>query len=228
MLDKLTTIRGIMLARRSVTASLTWTAVSVSAPTALRYLIDGGAAGVPFVTFFPAILLAALFLGWRYAAITAVLSGVIANRLFRSEALLIDPTLANLIFTGLYAVSCLILIAIAETLRANLRELDKAHAVEELLNKELRHRIKNILTVVQALATLAERKSPNFSAENLVCRLSALARATDALSLGAATTCTLRQLAENTLSPFREGDNIRLGGPACDLPKETCAVRLCS
>jgi len=30
----------------------------------LRLAIDGGTGGVPFVTFFPAIMLSALFLGW--------------------------------------------------------------------------------------------------------------------------------------------------------------------
>ena len=50
------------------------------APTLLRLAIDGGRNGVPFFTFFPAVVLVALFLGWRYGVLAAALSAGLARR----------------------------------------------------------------------------------------------------------------------------------------------------
>ena len=47
--------------------------------TAIRWFTDRGANGVPFATFLPAVVLAAIFLDWRYPAITAALSIVIVG-----------------------------------------------------------------------------------------------------------------------------------------------------
>ena len=74
-----------MLAPHSAAASLGWTAVAVVVPTLLRLAIDGGRSGVPFVTYFPAVVLVALFLGWRYGALAAALSAVVARLLFMGE-----------------------------------------------------------------------------------------------------------------------------------------------
>ena len=44
-------------------------------PTALRWAIDRGESGVPFVTYFPVVLLAALFIAITYNDISKIVSG---------------------------------------------------------------------------------------------------------------------------------------------------------
>jgi hypothetical protein len=86
--DRIPAIRQAILADRPPLTAFAWSAFAVAGPTALRWVIDRGEAGVPFVSYFPAVTLVALFLGWRWAAAVALVSGFIANRLFRDAPLL--------------------------------------------------------------------------------------------------------------------------------------------
>ena len=102
--DRVPVFRKIILADRSFVASIGWTLLTIAALTGLRWLIDGGQAGLPFATYFPAIVLTALFLGWKYGSATALVSGMIANRLFRAEPLLFYANWRNASFVALYAL----------------------------------------------------------------------------------------------------------------------------
>src|SRR6187399_952006 len=82
-------IRRGILADRSPWRALGWSVLAVAVPTGLRWAIDEGQAGVPFLTYFPAVTLAALFLGWRWAVAVTLASAFVANRLFRPEPLLL-------------------------------------------------------------------------------------------------------------------------------------------
>ena len=54
-----------VLARHTVVGGLGWSLVAVVVPAMLRFVLDAGRFGTPFVTFYPAVVLSALFLGWR-------------------------------------------------------------------------------------------------------------------------------------------------------------------
>ena len=56
-------LRRVILADVPWWRGLLWSGVAVAVPTLLRLAVDHGAAGMPFVTYFPAVVLAALFLG---------------------------------------------------------------------------------------------------------------------------------------------------------------------
>ena len=55
---------------------------AVALPTIIRCLVDKDVSGVAFSPYVPFVLLAALALGWRYAAAVAILSAAVADMLF--------------------------------------------------------------------------------------------------------------------------------------------------
>lgn len=215
-------VRRALLAERSQLWLAIWTMIAVAAPTLLRYAIDRGANGVPFVTYFPAIMVASLFLGWRHAAVVAIASGYVARRLFLGGPTVLEMDLPNLVFTALYALSCAVLIATGETVRRTVRLLEVAAKNQQTLTEEMRHRVKNVLAVVQAIAVMTSRGNQPDAWEAFSARLVALARATDLISEEEWKTCRMPDLVVEATKPFRAYGNIALDGPACCLPRECC------
>src|SRR5690606_1176481 len=196
---------------------------AVAVPTLLRWAIDSGSSASPFVTYYPAISLAALFLGWRWGVVVAVASTIMANWMFSADSFwdfLIGP---HGVVVGLFALSCSVLILTGEMVRRLVRELETAHAREELLNQELMHRVKNMLATVNALALLTARHTePGQFTKAFTGRMKALDRATDLLGTGRAPDCEVRELVTRALEPFRTDHNFEVHGPACRVPRDAC------
>ena len=200
-----------------------WTLGAVAIATLIRLAIDRGESGAPFVTYFPAVVLASLFLGWRAAAVAAVLSAAIANRLFRPELPITAFDAADFIMAALFAFSCAILINAGQLVRRLLAAEHEARDREALLNGELRHRVRNMLTVTQLLAASTLKHSgPDLFLDAFTRRLTAMAKATDLVTSSAEGKPMLRDLVETTIAPFRIGENFQLGGPECKVPQSTC------
>ncbi|HEU4650481.1 MAG TPA: DUF4118 domain-containing protein, partial [Croceibacterium sp.] len=144
-MDRIPAVRQAILADVPPARALGWSMVAVAVPTALRWAIDRGSEGVPFLSYFPALTLAALFLGWRWAALVAVASAVIANNLFRDTPLHFWGSGNEAALAALFVLSCAALVAIGEIARRTVREVEAAKARETLLNQELLHRVKNLL-----------------------------------------------------------------------------------
>lgn len=222
-MDRIPVIRRVILTDRPPLASLGWSVLAVAVPTALRWVIDQGAAGMPFITFYPAVVATALLLGWRWAAAVTVVSAVAANRVLLGQPLewYTAPQLALLV--GLFTLSCAALVVIGEMCRRLVRELEAAKDREELLNQELGHRVKNMLATVNALALLTARHSgPKDFPAALASRMAALTRATDLLTESAEAQCDLQRLVGQAVAPFRGEDNFTLDGPGCELPRDAC------
>lgn len=216
-------IRQAILADVAPLRAAGWSALAVLVPTALRWSIDQGSQGVPFLSYFPTLVLAALFLGWRWAAAVALVSAVVANRLLRDEPLVFWHGGSQAALAALFVLSCAALVAIGEVARRTVRELEAAKARETLLNQELLHRVKNLLTTVNAMAVLTARHSePEAFVPALTGRMQALERATELLSVDETVHCDVHALVDSALAPFRAGDNFAVGGPACELPREAC------
>jgi len=221
--DRIPAIRRVILVDRTPLAALGWSALAVVVPTVLRWAVDGGRTGMPFITYYPAVVAAAVFLGWRWAAGVTLVSAFVANRLLLGQPLAwySDPRLALLVL--LFALSCAALIAIGEMARRLVREIQAAQAREVVLNQELGHRVKNMLATVSAMAVLTARHSgPEDFAEALSGRLEALKRATDLLTEGGEAHCDLQRLVNQALAPFRTGGNFAIDGPDCELPRDAC------
>ncbi|MGX7707456.1 PAS domain-containing protein [Methylobacterium sp. Gmos1] len=92
-----------------------------------------------------------------------------------------------------------------------------AEAQQEILNRELSHRLKNTLAMVQAIAvqTLRNATDPAAAREALVARLVALGKAHDILLTGEGESADLRAVLEGALAIHDDGrpGRFRLAGP---------------
>jgi two-component sensor histidine kinase len=221
--DRIPALRRVILADVPLWKGALWSAAAVAVPTLVRLAVDWGAAGMPFVTYYPAVLLAALFLGWRWGAVVALASGAVANQMFIAEPLRFYADLQQALLVVLFALSCVALIWTGEMVRRLVRELQAAREREETLNHELMHRVKNMLATVSAMATLTARHTaPERFVEALRGRMRALEKATDLLGADMAGQCDLKRLIDGAVAPFRAGDNFTVEGPACELPRDAC------
>ncbi|MCL6250849.1 sensor histidine kinase [Altererythrobacter sp. KTW20L] len=222
LIERFPVLKRAILADHPFHSALGWSALAVLVPLALRLAIDGGTSGVPFTTFFPAVLLVALLLGWRWGAVVTLASGIAANRILMYEPLdVLAPV--DLLLVGLFFLSCAVLLATAEFARRLVRQVEAAKAREEMLKYELLHRVKNMLATVGAIAAMTSRHSPPDQYRTaLTGRLEALQRATSLLGTEAGQLKSLAKVLESSLAPFRAADNFVLEGPACQLPSRSC------
>lgn len=186
-------------------------------------LIDGGNAGVPFTTFYPAVMLASLLLGWRWGALVTVGCAGVANNLLMNEPLRFYASGREALLVTLFFLSCAMLVATAELARRMVRQLERAKEREQFLNRELMHRVKNMLTTVGAMATMTARHSaPEDFQKTFAGRMQAMQRATDLLGTGSLEMSDLNAVLDKALAPFRAGSNFVVEGPPCELPRVAC------
>jgi two-component sensor histidine kinase len=199
------------------------TVAALLGASATRFALSYFDAGVPFATYFPAVLICTLLAGWRYGLACALLCGILAEFLFPVRSVLGEALPFSVGDFLLFLASCTVIIATASALRHALRELDRATHTAHHLNQELQHRVRNMLSVVQVLASQSMRgTSPEAFMDAFGGRLQALATAHALLGRRRLETCTLPELIEEACQPFCNGDNIINRGPACELPATSC------
>jgi two-component sensor histidine kinase len=145
---------------------------------------------LPWLPFIPAVILLTLLLGARFgfyaAALAALLAAITIARGHDPRQLTSDQWTASLLFIAVMAFMVFISGELRAAYRRNVTLLAQSDAREAdlaLLNAELGHRLKNQLTVVQAIVTQVIRRSASLeAAERAVSdRLSVLAGASDLL-----------------------------------------------
>lgn len=62
--------------------ALPWATLAIVVPTVIRASLDDVVTGIAVMPFVPSVLLAAVFLGWRFAAVVALAGAAIADALF--------------------------------------------------------------------------------------------------------------------------------------------------
>lgn len=212
-----------VLARHSLLGGLGWVAVGVVVPTVLGLGLRVANYGVPFVTYYPVVVLSALFLGWRYSLLATLLCAAAARLLFMQDWPRFTSSPHGLAILAVFVLSCAGLIASGEWLRRVLAELDSVSKRETLLNEELRHRLKNVLALVNSLAMLSYRHADPEQAQNAFSeRLAALDRATGLLGSDSPIACALPELAQEALRPFLTDYDIRLDGPSQQVDRDGC------
>lgn len=208
---------------KTATFSVSVLLCAVVLATAVRWALSSVQANLTFATYFPAVLICSLLSGWRWGIVSAALSGMVASVLFpgRAIASMFDAaSLANLI---VFLICCAFIIATADTLRRTVRSLDQAKLLGEALNRELQHRINNVLSIVTALASQsAKSASPHEFAAAFGGRLHALAKANTLLGQKSFDTCALPDLVDQACEPFCESENIIKHGHPCLLPSVSC------
>jgi two-component sensor histidine kinase len=94
-----------------------------------------------------------------------------------------------------------------------------ANRLAETLNRELQHRVGNMLTVIHGLVIqTAKGSSPETFVASLGGRLQALKKAHELLGRRNLETCTLPELIDEACLPFVDGTNFIKRGPPCQLP----------
>ncbi|ABD25677.1 signal transduction histidine kinase [Novosphingobium aromaticivorans DSM 12444] len=216
-------VRALIERDRGPVSSLAWMAGLLLVPTALRMSLDTGSLGLPFLTFWPSILIAALVLELRFAAIFALVTAFFAQRTFGGGAWFHEVTTVRVVFFLLFATSAGMIVGTGTMLRRVLRELGQVNERQQRYNTELRHRVRNMLMLIQALASRGPKAtSPMDFYKEFSLRIEGLAEASDLLQIGAETEGRLPQLARQTVAPFDRDGRIRLSGEPCILPADSC------
>lgn len=207
-------------------ATIAWSGLAVGLATAVRLALDPVlGAGLWFITYYPAALLATLFLGWRAGLGVMLLSALAADYAVLPPRHVMSLQGRDLAAVIVFLLAQGIIVTASGLLRTALIRLEAAHGRERRLNAELRHRMKNTLTVVQGLVAQTARgqaEDPQAFRQALEPRLQALGEAHDILASGDWEICELPALAARALKPFATGDRIALRGPPCLLPAEAC------
>jgi two-component sensor histidine kinase len=203
-----------------------WIGIGVAAPTAVRMALDPLlGATLWFPTYYPAALVATLFLGWRAGLIVVLLSAMAANYFFvlpRHNIHLGEKEIAG---TVVFLMADAVIVVAAGLLRTALVRLQAANDREKALNAELQHRMKNTLAVVQGLIAQTAKRGvhdPKEFQRSVEGRLEALASAHDVLSTGHWESCELLPLVERVLAPFQDHGRITVKGPPYTLRAECC------
>lgn len=139
---------------------------------------------VPFATFFPATLIAALVGGVGPGTFAAIIGGAIGWWAF------IEPTMAWFPLTAgqtvsicAYCATSLVLVWAANHYRSLTKRLQQEEKFRQLAVEELAHRLKNKVATIQSIVTLRLRDNPEARDEIVSCLTSL--RATDDLILAA-------------------------------------------
>ena len=181
-----------------------------------------------FASFYPAVLVIALFAGPWAGAFGAVLAILVAwwafvPPLFEFNQLGIAEY-ANLV---LFLLSALLVVWLAHLYRQQIANLQKSEMERELLLKEMHHRVRNSFAVVQSIvrATLADQPE---RAEKIVGRVQAVSRTNDIIDQADKHQASLRTLILNELEPYQAGGRIHLVGPdlqlSSDVARNVCLV----
>ena len=219
--------RAILARRPSLFIAALYIFLAVALPTLLRLAIDPLIQGrLPYATYFPAILLIAVFLGWRAAVLVSVVSAVVANALFSVGRMPEWGIAEILVGIVLFGGAAAVLILTGDTLRRTVRQLEATAKREALLAAELGHRAKNHLALIEALAhqTRQSGQSPEAFFTALIPRIQTLARAQELLTRSGWSACELRLLVEDALKPFAHHSGIRVEGPDVRIPPAGCTA----
>jgi two-component sensor histidine kinase len=193
--------------------------LAVAVAALIRWVIDRGANGTPFVTFMPVVVISAVLLQWPYAVLAALASLVTVVVLF-GETARIQLTPANQILWGTFVFLAGFIIVVGHILRETILELEAQAATIRGFNAELQHRTKNTLQIVRALASRAMRTTdPVEFYETLAGRLDSLVRANELLGSSRLEPCEAAELIRVALQPFPIGA-FQADGPPCMIAGE--------
>ena len=219
---RLRSVRSRLLRKPTLGHSVVVIAGCVAAASFARWVLGDVANAVPFVTYFPAIVLCALLAGWQAGFASIFVSMAVVNFIFMQPRMAITSGWQTAAMMGLFVLSCSLLVAIAQTLRGTVARLQAATDRAEFLNQELMHRVRNSLTVVNSLAAMTyEAEHSNFVTV-FSKRMGALAAGLDILSRHDGQECDLHETIDQACAPFRQDDRIALSGTTGLLPAQSC------
>jgi two-component sensor histidine kinase len=126
---------------------------------AVRYVLRGSLVHEAFITFFPAIVGAAVLCGWRAACAIMLLSAAIAwaaliPPTFTWRLLSAEKPIAVFLYLAVSSFDIALVAALLSAVRANHRLVRQ----QETLFRELQHRVANTLQFIASMLVMARRQ----------------------------------------------------------------------
>jgi len=176
-----------------------------------------------FAPYYSATLVAALVGGARAGGVAAASGALTAFWLFvppdwKSDAYIEEQVVSFVLF----ATSSSVIIWAAKSYRDLLWRLREEQKTRQLLNHELAHRIKNTLTIVQAVVNQTLRDQPAVLGK-LNDRIAALAGTNDLLIESAWRGAFLKKILAGKFAPY-DPSRFRLDGEDFECPSEIATV----
>ena len=164
---------------------------------------------LPFVTFYPAVLLAAIIGGGVAGLSTIALSAVAAWAFFEPSFVFAQPPLTAVVNFGVFALANLLIAVLAVKYRNLMFEFYEIERQRKVLADEVNHRAKNLVSVIISLVgqTIPDKQA----AQTLIERIRAFAIANDPLEMVTGAT-DLQELLDRSLHHLGR-DKITLNGP---------------
>ena len=177
---------------------------------------------LPFISFFPAVLLAAFYCGIGPSILVVMLSAVVGS--LWAEPTGISPAIFYLTSILLFGAVGGINIALVHFLMSSLAHVQQRDEQLALINRELKHRIKNLFSVANfvCLQTIKSGRSTDEMSAAVSGRIQAIASAQDLLGTTATGDAELDELVAAlvaTLAP--ESSRLKAAGPPTKLPSQT-------
>ena len=196
--------------------------------------------GFSVLLYLPAIFIVAFVTGWAWGLLALAASFALAwwfasDPLFSALGVNSGPGLAlfGLSAVLLYGVAALARGAVRDAWHMEAKLMQDVHArtladeQRDLVIGELRHRMKNLITVIDALAKNSRRRADNGPVvdeflKRFLGRLHALAAAADLVLAGNRVAIDANAVVRATLVPFDEekSNRIRIDGPDLQLSEE--------
>lgn len=212
-------LRTIVVARRSLLEQLAIGVVLATGFTILRWQIDGGRLGLQFASCFPAVVLASILLEPVLVALVAFGSIAFAQWLLVGEGWFNPPDAAHIAVALYFVGTVAAMTAIGAGLRVALAEAESLSAQKDLLNAELRTRIRTGFGLIGDLACAKDRKGPAVGGRPPVCGLAVLAGACEILGPELTDIRRMSEVVQLALAPFGTRERITAAGPDLALPR---------
>src|SRR5690349_1716342 len=169
---------------------------------------------IPFTTYYPAIVVATLLGGFWLGILASILSAIVAWWMFMTPTLGLALDAAQLTSLITFIFVCFLLVGTVTALNSAISDKKGAQARQELLLKEMDHRVKNAFTLVNGIVGLSARYAkPQNLARDIQARLAALARAHDLTRPGLLSTeseeaqsMPFRALIDAIFAPYLDGN----------------------
>ncbi|MEJ0022485.1 MAG: HWE histidine kinase domain-containing protein [Alphaproteobacteria bacterium] len=174
----------------------------------------------PFLTIYPAVVLASFAGGLRIGAATAVVGGILSWVLWLQPYGYEVPAYAGINLAA-YVFAVGITVVGAGSARLLLDECSAVEAQSAMQARETVHRIKNLIAVVQALSTRigGETDDKMVFTDRLHRRLAALGRAQDVLIQTDWRATEIKAVIDTSLEPFLNNTRLQVrGGPPIIVP----------
>jgi two-component sensor histidine kinase len=172
------------------------------------------------VTYFPAVLLAALFAGLPSGLLVVMLSLLTVWWAFMPPAYEFLPlSRDNLMNLGGFLLASACILLITELYRASLAQLQKNERERDLVMKELEHRGRNTYAVIDAIIKKTFEDQPERSAVASG-RIRAVKYANDLINHTTTHTVLLRTLLLHEFVPYGEA-RLHAEGPEVELSADT-------